>query len=80
MFHEPQLWTSATLGYWEYSGKEKPPPDKYKVISMGYFDNFKKSILPSIIQEEDLLQDIFKSTFPYRTKDSDVYSSKTCTS
>ena len=65
LFQEPQLWTSATLGYW---GGGRPPPDKYQVIEAGYFDGFQKSILPSAIEPDDLLRDIFKSTFPYREK------------
>ena len=65
LFMEPQLWTSATLGYW---GGGMPPSDKYKVIEAGYFDGFKKNILPTFVGTEDLIQDIFKSRFPYREK------------
>ena len=65
LFMEPQLWTSATLGYW---GEGTPPSDKYKVIAAGYFDGFKKNILPTSISSENLMEDIFKSQFPYRKK------------
>ncbi len=65
LFMEPQLWTSATLGYW---GGGNPPSDKYKVVEAGYFDNFKKNILPTFIDKDDLVEDIFKSTFAYKEK------------
>ncbi len=65
LFMEPQLWTSATLGYW---GGGTPPSDKYKIIEAGYFDGFKKNILPVSVGSEDLVEDIFKSRFPYREK------------
>lgn len=59
-FSEPQLWTSATLGFWD---KPFPPKSTQEKLSMGYFKNFVQDVLPQ--SEKEIVQNIFYSPFRF---------------
>ena len=71
LFIQPQLWTSATLGYWPGG---KPPQVKEEVIKQGYFKSFIETIFPLPISESNILMNIYKSEYSYK-KNSILYIS-----
>lgn len=66
-FSEPQLWTSATLGFWD-----KPffAANNREKAAKGYFKNFIQEVLP--LNEKEITQTIFDSPFQFE-KQSMLY-------
>lgn len=57
-FDEPQLWTSATLGFWD---KPFPSQNNQEKTNKGYFKNFNQEVLPQ--NQKQVNQKIFDSPF-----------------
>lgn len=57
-FDEPQLWTSATLGFWD---KPFPSRNNQEKTEKGYFKNFREEVLPQ--NDKKVNQRIFDSPF-----------------
>ena len=67
---EPQVYTSATLGYWPFATL---PRSKAELIKKGYFENFINDAVPGYSGESiDLTKALYFSPFDY-TQNSVLY-------